>query len=236
VPGGASRHEPAYPVLIALRVWGRHGILTKTARASPEEWACPTLFPVRAGQGNVGARKAQDEVRKRVAQLADQAAALVGVEVLRAQVQEGRGRLAVVVTVDREGGVDLDTVTVMSQTLERLLDREDPIPGPYVLEVQSPGEKRPLRLPQDAARFFGQRVEVAVASLPSDPTRRGAGVRRVRGVLVGVEDGMVLLEGEDGAALRLPLNLVTDAHLSPPRPFPSPDAPARRRRGKGRRA
>jgi ribosome maturation factor RimP len=64
------------------------------------------------------------------------------------------------VTIDKEGGVALKDCELMSRQLEALLDVEDPIQGPYVLEVSSPGAERPLQGPQDFARHRGRLLKV----------------------------------------------------------------------------
>ena len=70
--------------------------------------------------------------------LADQ-----GLELFDLQVASGTVR----VVVDREGGVDLETVTEATRQLNRVLDASDPLPGRYTLEVSSPGVERSLRTP-----------------------------------------------------------------------------------------
>jgi len=58
-------------------------------------------------------------------------------------VEFGGGRL--VVMADRPGGVDLDALTEATHRISAALDREDPVPGHYLLEVSSPGLERRLR-------------------------------------------------------------------------------------------
>ena len=58
------------------------------------------------------------------------------------------------------GGVDLDALTRASRQLGDLLDVYDFIPGPYNLEVSSPGVNRRLRLPDHFRRYIGKRVRV----------------------------------------------------------------------------
>jgi ribosome maturation factor RimP len=70
------------------------------------------------------------------------------------------GRRILRVTVDREGGVDLDAISRVSERVSRRLDLEGFEPGPYALEVTTPGIERPLRRPQDFRRAIGQRVRV----------------------------------------------------------------------------
>jgi ribosome maturation factor RimP len=70
------------------------------------------------------------------------------------------GRRILRVTVDRDGGVDLETISRLSGKVSRRLDLEGFEPGPYALEVTTPGIERPLRRPQDFRRAVGQRVLV----------------------------------------------------------------------------
>jgi ribosome maturation factor RimP len=82
-----------------------------------------------------------------------------GLELVEVALHRGR-RSILRVTVDREGGVDLDTISLTSERISRRLDLEGFDPGPYDLEVSSPGIERPLRTPLDFARRIGQRVRV----------------------------------------------------------------------------
>ena len=78
------------------------------------------------------------------------------------------------VTVDREGGVDLEALTDANRAVSTLLDELDPIPGRYSLEVSSPGIERPLRTPAHFAKAVG--ATVTVKTRPQVP-----GERRLRG-------------------------------------------------------
>ena len=85
------------------------------------------------------------------------------------------------VTVDRPGGIDLDTISDVTQLVSSLLDAHDPLPSSYALEVSSPGLERPLRTPDHFRRFQGSTVSVK--------TRPGVeGERRVEGILSDVDD------------------------------------------------
>ncbi|NTU43693.1 MAG: ribosome maturation factor RimP [Nitrospirales bacterium] len=85
----------------------------------------------------------------------DEGLELVDVEVL------GKGkRLLLRVTVDREGGVTISDCELISRELEALLDVEDPIKGPYVLEVSSPGLDRPLVKQADFEKSVGKLARI----------------------------------------------------------------------------
>jgi ribosome maturation factor RimP len=82
-----------------------------------------------------------------------------------------RGRL-MRIFIDKAGGVDVEDCAAVSNQLTRLLvvegvdyDR---------LEVSSPGLDRPLKRPQDFARFVGERAQVKVR-LPLNGRRRFVG-------------------------------------------------------------
>jgi ribosome maturation factor RimP len=92
------------------------------------------------------------------------------------------------VTVDREGGVDLEAVTEATRVVNAVLDAEDLLGAQTGLEVSSPGIERPLRTPAHFRRFVG--TEVAVKA------RAGTeGERRISGVLEGADDEGVVVAG-----------------------------------------
>jgi ribosome maturation factor RimP len=102
------------------------------------------------------------------------------------------------VTVDREGGVDLEALTDANRAVSTVLDELDPIPGHYSLEVSSPGIERPLRTPAHFAKALG--ATVSVKTRPQVP-----GERRLRGTLLTSDDeGFSLaVEGSDDEPVRL---------------------------------
>lgn len=70
-------------------------------------------------------------------------------------------REQITVVIDKDGGVDLDSVAEMSSALSSLLDDAAGFDEPFVLEVTSPGVDRPLTLPRHWSRARGRLVEVA---------------------------------------------------------------------------
>jgi ribosome maturation factor RimP len=92
------------------------------------------------------------------------------------------------VTVDRPGGIDLDAVSEATLVVSDALDRHDPVPGRYTLEVSSPGLERPLRTPAHFQRFVGS--DVAVKTKPDVE-----GERRVEGLLESADDHGFVVAG-----------------------------------------
>ena len=114
-----------------------------------------------------------------------------GLELVEVALHSGKGRRVLRVTVDREGGVDLDTIAETSERISRRLDLEGYQPGPYTLEVSSPGIERPLKEPRDFWRRIGDRVKVT-ASVPEQ------GKRTLIGTLVAAEQDDVRIVTDMG--------------------------------------
>ncbi|HYI60921.1 MAG TPA: ribosome maturation factor RimP [Acidimicrobiales bacterium] len=126
---------------------------------------------------------------ERVQALAEPVCAAEGVELVDVEMDAGVLR----VTVDRDGGLDLDVISTLTRRLSRLLDDEDPVPGRYTLEVSSPGLERRLRTPAHFRRAVGEQVSLRTAP----GTEAG---RRLRGALVAADDDGVTVrvgEGDD---------------------------------------
>ena len=95
------------------------------------------------------------------------------------------------VSVDREGGIDVDTIGELSKLISDVLDREDPIPdAKYLLEVTSPGVERKLRTPSHFQQQVGETVAVKFRA-PID------GARRLQTTLVSVDDSGIEFARED---------------------------------------
>jgi ribosome maturation factor RimP len=91
--------------------------------------------------------------------------ATLGVDVEDVEVHKAGRRHVVRIVVDRDGGVDLDLVAAVSQKASELLDQpplSDELPGPFVLEVTSPGVDRPLTQPRHWRRALTRLVHVTL--------------------------------------------------------------------------
>jgi ribosome maturation factor RimP len=126
-----------------------------------------------------------------------------GLELVDLTFQREGGRRVLRVTVDREGGVDLDAIAQTSERISRRLDLEGFEPGPYTLEVSSPGLERPLKRPEDFARHLGKKVRVR--------TRRPVMESRNHlGTLVAADDRAVTLSTDAGERV-VPLDDIASA-------------------------
>lgn len=121
--------------------------------------------------------------------------------------RQGR-RWVLRVILDHPRGVTLDHCQEVSQVLGEALDRVDPIPHSYELEVSSPGVERPLVKDADYERFSGRLCTLHLFR-PVD------GKRTITGELGGLgPDGEVIVRPRSGGELRIPREAVAKAHLA----------------------
>jgi ribosome maturation factor RimP len=146
-----------------------------------------------------------DPLTRRVRELAEPVCAANGVDCYLVEVSGPRGRRHLRVYIDAIDGVDIDDCTRVSQQLSAVLDVEDPIDGPYQLEVSSPGLNRPLRDLTDLRAVIGRKVYLETA----EPIGNR---RRFSGQLTGI-DGETIVMLIDGQELKVPAAAVRKAHL-----------------------
>jgi ribosome maturation factor RimP len=134
--------------------------------------------------------------RDTIAAAIEPALAAIGLELYDVELTTSGRTRTLRVTVDREGGVDIDTITTATERISPVLDAEAGLPGPYALEVSSPGLERTLRRPEHFRRAVGETVTVKARG------PEGA-VVRLRGRLVDADgDGIVLDTGEGAERVR----------------------------------
>ncbi|MEO8293656.1 MAG: ribosome maturation factor RimP [Actinomycetota bacterium] len=126
-----------------------------------------------------------------------------GLELVEVTFNREGGRRVLRVVVDRDGGVDLDTISDTAQKVSRRLDLEGFTPGPYQLEVSSPGIERSLREPTEFGRRVGDRVKIRT-------TEQVAGARTHVGALVSA-DAEAIVVATDGGEVRVPYDQIASA-------------------------
>jgi ribosome maturation factor RimP len=127
------------------------------------------------------------------------------IEIVSVVARPGRHETQFVVTVDREGGVDVGTCERIAARINVSLDA---FADPYTLEVGSAGVNRPLVKPDDYERFAGKNVRV-VTTLPI------ANAKTHRGELAGLRGTNVILRtGKNhDTELPIPLDAIKSANI-----------------------
>jgi ribosome maturation factor RimP len=103
--------------------------------------------------------------------------------------QSGQSGRTLRVSIDRpEPPITIDDCERVSKVVGPLIDNAKLVPGPYDLEVSSPGAERPLHDRGDYARFNGKRVNVRY--------RTGESESIVEGDLVAVDDAGIAVQAK----------------------------------------
>jgi len=127
----------------------------------------------------------------------------LGLDVYDVELVVGGPARTLRLTVTRPGGVDIESITAVTQAVSPIVDRTATISGSYLLEVSSPGIERPLRRPEHYASALGEEVSVKFHT--------SAGPRRVRGVLRSVDCVSCVVATQEGDEETIALSDVTQA-------------------------
>jgi ribosome maturation factor RimP len=143
---------------------------------------------------------------EKIRAIAERVSAAEGLYLVDVEVKGGRSNPLLRVYIDREGGVSHADCQMVSEQLSAILDVEDPFPGPYLLEVSSPGLDRKLVKPSDFTHFAGRRARVVLRE-PVDNQKV------FEGRLGGLEGDRVRLKVGEGELRELDLANISRAQL-----------------------
>jgi ribosome maturation factor RimP len=150
-----------------------------------------------------------DTNRQDIRRLAEPIVESLDMELIYVECLRMNSRWVVRLYLDREGGVTIDDCSEVSNQLGDLLDVHDIPPGPYTLEVSSPGTNRPIERDKDFIKFKGRKVNVKVRE-------KVDGIKNFRGTLVSFlndNEGKMLVIEVSGKSYRIPMDLVAKARL-----------------------
>lgn len=107
------------------------------------------------------------------------------------------------ITIDKDGGIDIEDCEKMSRAVDPVIDEADPIEASYRMEVSSPGVERTLTRPEHFEKCIGEKVEVRLYA-PMD------GKKQLVGVLSGSDEKSITVTVGD-ESLTLPKSAVAKA-------------------------
>ena len=149
---------------------------------------------------------------------------LVRVAMVPSEAGDGGMALQIMAEDPATGQLVLDQCAALSRRISDVIDAaeeagEELVEGAYHLEVSSPGIDRPLTREKDFANWSGHEVRIVMD--------KGYDGQRVnKGVLGGLEDGMVLVKEVKAGDVRLPREhihsaklVLTDALIAATRPL-----------------
>ena len=124
-----------------------------------------------------------------------------GVELVELQLKQHKGRWLVRIFVDTDVGISLEDCRRLSLEIGQIMDAENVILAPYVLEVSSPGLDRPLRNLRD---FRRQQQRVVTVFLHVPHLDKGQYTGRV----AGVTESYLLLQTDSDAPVMIPFQSI----------------------------
>ena len=91
----------------------------------------------------------------------------------------------------KSDGVGIDDCVAVHRELDKMIDEQLDIPGPYTMEVSSPGYDRAFKKPDDYRRYMGEVIEIKLYK-PLD------GNKIFSGKLISYENGLITIGTEGG--------------------------------------
>jgi ribosome maturation factor RimP len=101
--------------------------------------------------------------------------------------------------IDKPGGVTVGECARVSRAIGLVLDREDPFPGHFLLEVSSPGSNRPLVTEAHFQRFVGSDAKVVVERADTGRSTHVGRIRSCAGeaLTLDTDEGEVVVQLRD---------------------------------------
>ena len=147
-----------------------------------------------------------NSIDSRIRGLAEKAAAEQGLEFVHLELAGTKRNQVVRIYIDKPGGVTVEDCSNVSRSVEAEMDADDFMPGPYVLEVSSPGLDRELYSLSDFQRFVGSKAKAKV--------RDGEGkAKSYNGRIVAVDGEEISFEDRSEGEVKFPYSAVVKANL-----------------------
>lgn len=121
-----------------------------------------------------------------------------------------RGAQVVEIYIDGDRGPSLRDLEHLSREIGFLLDSDELLPGPYTLNVSSPGVDRPLVHPRQYPKHVGRELEVQLVA-----GEEGL-AERLRGTLRRADAEAIELQLPDGSQRRLRYEEIQTARVCLP--------------------
>ena len=127
------------------------------------------------------------------------------VEIVTLEVVGAKKAPTIRVYIDTDHGVSFDELSSAQAWINEVMDKLDPFPGAYTLEVSSPGIDRPLRTAEHFDRFSGENVVVKTSA----PV---GGRSTFSGILRGMDGDDVIVDC-DGEVFSVPMSSIKKANV-----------------------
>ena len=148
------------------------------------------------------------EIRERLEELIDSELAMLGYELVKLETSFATRRKVLRIFIDRaDRPITIDDCVEVTKAVGFVLDAEDILPGPYTLEVSSPGIDRPLVKPDHFRRFIGNKAKVEFLDDAKEK-------KKIIGDIVDVDDTGVSIKIND-EVVKVEYTSIIKANLKP---------------------
>ena len=108
-----------------------------------------------------------------------------GLFVVAVKVSRAGDSQRVKIILDGDDGITIEQCAEVSRKINHILDEDDEVPGPFVLEVSSPGVDHPLQMLRQYVKNVGRKVKVVLQDR-----------NEIRGILKSVNEKFIEVEKE----------------------------------------
>jgi ribosome maturation factor RimP len=147
-----------------------------------------------------------NSIESKVRSLAEKAAAERGLEFVHLELAGTKRNQVLRIFIDKPGGVTVEDCSEVSRGVEAAMDADDFMPGPYVLEVSSPGLDRELYSLADFVKFVGSKAKAKVRDTDGK-------AKSYNGRIVAVEGEEITFEDRSEGEVKFPYSAVAKANL-----------------------
>lgn len=147
-----------------------------------------------------------NSIASKLRSIAERTASEHGVELVHLELAGTKRNHVVRIFIDKPGGVTVEDCSNVSRGVESVMDADDFMPGPYVLEVSSPGLDRELYSLEDFRKFVGSKAKARVKDADGK-------TKSYNGRIVAVEDEEITFEDRAEGEVRFPYSAVAKANL-----------------------
>jgi ribosome maturation factor RimP len=170
------------------------------------EWAVARFFILKK---NTHMSNIHQTYRQEIIDLVESVIESELMELIDVECLKMKSKWVVRIYMDKENGVTLDDCAGISNSVGDLLNVHNVPPGPYTLEISSPGLDRPLLKDEDFLKYRGSMVTVRVKEIFS-------GKKKFCGKLIEfIQEGekKTLIVDEGGKLYHIPREIVSKANL-----------------------
>ena len=132
-----------------------------------------------------------NDIEKKIFDACEKAVTDENMELLEVELVKEFGSLILRFTIDKDGGIDIDDTTLISEKVGLILDEIDPIDKEYYLEVSSVGLERELRNIEEIKANIGKYINVKTYE---KLTVGKISQKESEGTLLGCEDNLITMQ------------------------------------------